>query len=164
LLREATFDDLEAILDLQEEASLATQKEIFAPAAYPAEAIRASWRTSFESGKTRFIVAEVDGLIAGVSISAVPWLFAIHVAQAYWGTGVAAELGEQMMDSAEAAGFETGLAWVLAENHRSRRFMERLGWRPDGVTRTFREPPHPLMLRYTCDLKGRKADRTWPVG
>jgi RimJ/RimL family protein N-acetyltransferase len=165
VIREATAGDLEMILDLQEEASLATQREIFEPVGYPAETIRARWRTSFESGSSRFMVAEMDGAIVGVSISAAPWLFSIHVARPFWGTGVAKELGDEVMAFVEAAGFDEAIGWVLAENHRSRRYMERMGWRPDGVSRHFREPPHPLMLRYTCDLKRRKAaDGTWPVG
>jgi RimJ/RimL family protein N-acetyltransferase len=165
VLVEANAGDLETILDLQEEASLSTQRDIFEPVGYPAEAIRARWRTSFESGQTRFMVAESDGAIVGVSIAAAPWLFGVHVRQAYWGTGVAVDLADEVMDYVRAAGFEEVLGWVLAENHRSRRFMERLGWRPDGGSRQFREPPHPLMLRYTCDLKREKAaDGTWPVG
>lgn len=51
-------------------------------------------------------------------------------------------IGRRLMAAAEermrAMGFIRGVLWMLADNAPARAFYERMGWRPDGETRSVR--------------------------
>lgn len=59
-------------------------------------------------------------------------VYALYVAVARIGTGVGRTLMEELIRRAERAGFTALALWVLAENHRARRFYERAGFGFDG--------------------------------
>jgi RimJ/RimL family protein N-acetyltransferase len=58
-------------------------------------------------------------------------LYAIYLLPSVWSTGLGAELAKASLGDEPDV-----IVWVLEENERARRFYERLGLRPDGVTRT----------------------------
>lgn len=82
-------------------------------------------------------------------------LWALNVDPDAWGSGLAqALMGHTMAALAEAhAESSTAVLWVLAENHRGRRFYHKENWGPDGV-----EQPLALAetevteVRYATDL------------
>ncbi|MFC0864657.1 GNAT family N-acetyltransferase [Sphaerimonospora cavernae] len=59
-------------------------------------------------------------------------IYALYVAPARIGTGVGRALMAELVGRAEKSGFTALTLWVLAENHRARRFYERAGFRFDG--------------------------------
>ncbi len=53
-----------------------------------------------------------------------------------WGKGVGAALMEQALANIAATGHSSVHVWPFTENHRARRFYEKQGFRPTGLTRT----------------------------
>ena len=73
VIREAETTDLEAVLEIQEQASLATIAPLFpAEHPYPAPAVRERWRQAFVTLRGRFTLAEVDGIAVGVVMASAP--------------------------------------------------------------------------------------------
>ncbi len=88
----------ELLTEIQEEASLAGLGHIFPAELYPfpREAVLERWRTVVET-----ILADPDGL--GFAAVAPPWLDALYVRPAAWGTGVADRLHERALEALRAA-------------------------------------------------------------
>jgi GNAT superfamily N-acetyltransferase len=63
------------------------------------------------------------------------WAFYLHPDA--WGTGVADELIAHVEVRLMAEGFDSAVLWVLDDNPRARRFYERHGWAPTGITASF---------------------------
>jgi GNAT superfamily N-acetyltransferase len=137
----------ELLTEIQEEASLGGLAHIFPPESYPfpREAVLERWRTATDT-----IFADPDG--HGFVAVAPPWLDALYVRPAAWGSGLADRLHEQAIEALRAAGVETARLWVLEENRRARRFYERHGWYADGSTREVPFPPHPIDVGYSLVL------------
>jgi GNAT superfamily N-acetyltransferase len=89
---------------------------------------------------------------AGGSTALPGELYALYVTPSRWSTGI----GRALMGSALAALNEAGhprvVLWVLADNARARRFYERAGFTPDGVTNILTGLGGVLELRYARDL------------
>jgi GNAT superfamily N-acetyltransferase len=81
-------------------------------------------------------VAEADGEIVGVAMRTGPELRALYVVPEAWGAGAAQALTEAVLAAVRADGHEEAVLWVVDENLRARRFYEREGWEPTGLTRT----------------------------
>lgn len=90
------------------------------------------------------LVATVDGVIVGHitygrsgagTARPIGQVWSCYVHPENWGTGVADALMRAALDALPYP--EVGL-WVLAGNHRARRFYHRHGFRPDGARRTHR--------------------------
>jgi ribosomal protein S18 acetylase RimI-like enzyme len=73
-----------------------------------------------------------DEYVAGVGE-----IYAIYVAPERWGTGAGRALMAAARQALAAAGHSEMRLWVLAENHRARRFYERAGMALDGARDTF---------------------------
>jgi RimJ/RimL family protein N-acetyltransferase len=100
------------------------------------EARTPGWERHISSGGVW--VGLIDDEIAGFAMAGpsrdadAPFeLYSIYLLPAAWGTGLGLSLAE-----AAIAGQRDVIVWVLEENKRARRFYERLGFRPDGTTRT----------------------------
>jgi GNAT superfamily N-acetyltransferase len=139
--------DAELLARIQEEASLAGLAHVYPPERFPfpREAVRARWR-AYEGA---YRVVGEDGFVA----VAPPWLEALYVKPAAWGSGVADELHAWAVGELRAAGVGTARLWVLEQNLRARRFYERRGWAADGTSRVVEFPPHPLDLGYALALQ-----------
>jgi GNAT superfamily N-acetyltransferase len=81
-------------------------------------------------------VAEAGDEIVGVATRTGPELRALYVVPEAWGTGAAQALTEVALAAVRADGHEEAVLWVVDENVRARRFYEREGWEPNGLTRT----------------------------
>jgi len=148
-VRRATTDDAELLAAIQEEASRAGVPHVYPPELYPfpVDAVRERWRGYTEAGGWALLAGD-DGFVAVEE----PWLEAIYVRPAAWGSGIAGELHEAAVAELRRRGVERARLWVLERNDRARRFYERRGWRPDGTTRVVEFPPHPIDLGYALDL------------
>jgi GNAT superfamily N-acetyltransferase len=136
----------ELLAAIQEDASLAGLAHIYPPERYPfpRAAVLERWRTADEQ-------VFVEGEAGFVAVKA-PWLDALYVRPAAWGTGVAALLHDRAVEALREAGVVRARLWVLEENRRARRFYERRGWELDGTSRVVEFPPNPLDLGYSLDL------------
>jgi GNAT superfamily N-acetyltransferase len=100
----------------------------------------------------RTLVAEDAGTIVGfVSfgphrrqngeyVDGIGEIYAIYVAPERWGTGAGRALIIAARNALAGAGRSELRLWVLAENHRARRFYERAGMAPDGARDMFTPP------------------------
>jgi len=61
-------------------------------------------------------------------------LYALYVRPAWWSTGTGRALMERVLARTSGAGYRSIMLWVLRDNRRARRFYERAGFAPDGMT------------------------------
>jgi GNAT superfamily N-acetyltransferase len=148
-MRRATSADAETLAAIQEEASRAGVPHVYPPELYPfpREAVRDRWRRYTEAGGWAVLAGD-DAFVAVDE----PWLEAIYVRPAAWGSGVAGALHDAAVAELRARGVERARLWVLERNERARRFYEGRGWQPDGTSRVVEFPPHPVDLGYALDL------------
>ena len=136
------------LADIQEVASLAALRHIYGDLPFPRDAVLERWRT------TGALII-VDGEGRGFAAVDPPWLDALYVRPEAWGTGLAARLHDEALAALRRSGETTARLWVLEENPRARRFYERRGWAPNGVTRVVPHPPYPTDLQYVLYLPSR---------
>lgn len=151
-VRRATIDDLDDLLDVQEEASIAGLAHIFPQDTYPfpRAALRERWRQEFaDPSAAIFVSTDDEGTVTGFAAVRGNELLHFGTASRTWGTGTAqrlhgAVLNEWLRDRAPT----TALLRVFADNLRARRFYARLGWTETGRTSRTSFPPHPVLLEY----------------
>jgi putative acetyltransferase len=153
-VRAARPDEVEALLGIQQAASVAAFRHIFPPARYPFPAgrLRERWQAALGAAEGCVLVAECDGLPVGVVQVAPERLDGLFVVPCAWGSGVAALLHDAALHALRGWGCGCCRLSVLEENHRARRFYERRGWRLDGRRTRTPFPPHPPMVGYTLTL------------
>ncbi|RIV40778.1 GNAT family N-acetyltransferase [Micromonospora radicis] len=121
------------------------------------------------------LLAETDGVLAGFTTfgpyrndqdrgdldPAYGEVVAMYVAPEHWGDGTATALFAAARTGLVERGWTEYRLWVLADNHRARRFYQRAGLSPDGERSTYQVPlsggrtPLDLVeLRYTGRLAG----------
>ena len=61
-------------------------------------------------------------------------LYALYVRPAWWSTGTGRALMERVLARSAGNGYSAITLWVLRDNRRARRFYERAGFAPDGMT------------------------------
>lgn len=64
-------------------------------------------------------------------------LYALYLHPAVWGSGAGSALIEYTEERFRTEGFETAVLWVLDDNPRARRFYEKHGWAPTGITAAY---------------------------
>jgi ribosomal protein S18 acetylase RimI-like enzyme len=86
-------------------------------------------------------------------------ILGLYVEPAHWGTGVGRKLLDASFAELTGQGRSTVRLWVLADNHRARRFYERAGLVADGERSTYelqrsggRAPLGLIELRYAGHL------------
>jgi tRNA dimethylallyltransferase len=153
VLRRAGPEEVEALFEVQRDASLAALGHIYPPDRYPFpdDAVRERWREALEGG-SEIVVAERDGRAIGLAAWADGWLDGLYVTPEHWGEGVADRLHDTAVKAISDSGARAARLWVLEDNARARRFYERRGWHADGSERVVPYPPHPLDLGYTKEL------------
>jgi diamine N-acetyltransferase len=158
-VRAARPDEVEALLGIQQAASVAGFWHIFPPTRYPfpAGAVRERWRAALGTAEGCVLVAERDGLPVGVVQVAPERLDGLFVLPCAWGSGVADRLHDAAVQRLRGWGCGWCRLSVLEENHRARRFYERRGWRLDGRRTRTPFPPHPPMVGYTLRLGAASA-------
>ncbi|HET9090825.1 MAG TPA: GNAT family N-acetyltransferase [Acidimicrobiales bacterium] len=138
------------------------------------ETVSARWRRRLEDGggdgrfadgdasATLLLGEDATGRVVGISgagsargldepTTGELWL--INLDPVAWGTGVGADLLASATGLLGAEGCHAAVLWVLETNGRARRFYEKWGWRPDGVTRVDQSFGFPLAeVRYRRPL------------
>lgn len=141
MLRPATDRDAVALRDLEKAANLVALAHVFPPEThpYPDQVALDRWHEVLADAASATVVSEDDqGLTAFAAFDATTLLH-LGVRPDLWGSGLATEL----MDAVPSR-----LLWCLRENHRPRRFYERLGWRPTGREKPETFVPFPVLLEY----------------
>ncbi|WP_457254738.1 N-acetyltransferase family protein [Pedococcus sp. P5_B7] len=141
MFRPATGRDAVALRDLEKAANLVALAHVFPPEThpYPDQVVLDRWHEVLADAASTTVVSEDDqGLTAFAAFDATTVLH-LGVRADLWGSGLATEL----MDAVPSR-----LLWCLRENHRARRFYERLGWRPTGREKPETFVPFPVLLEY----------------
>ena len=150
-IRRGGIDDLELVLAIQREASLAGLAHVFPPDRFPFpdEGVRAELRDRLADPGN---VVLIDGEERGFTVAGRGRLERLYVRPAGWGSGVAQELHAAALDALREQGATSASLWCLVENPRARRFYEKHGWRLDGSERVVPFPPHPIDVGYAIEL------------
>lgn len=150
MLRPARPDDAEDLRDVERAANLVALAHIFPPEEFPYPSLDTltRWRRLLGDPAVTIIVADRDGRPIGFAAYDQQWLRHLGVHPDHWGSGLAEELCDHYLQALAAAGTTPARLWVLAENHRARRFYERTGWRPGDRTSSAEFPPYPMELDY----------------
>ena len=113
-------------------------------ASIPVEESAARLRRQLEAAPERYhtLVAEIGDVIVGFAgvgprdfsteETRVGELYAIYVLPEIHGRGVGRALMAETVSRLRGAGFGEAVLWVFADNPRTRRFYEHVGWRTDG--------------------------------
>lgn len=150
-IRRGGIDDLELVLAIQREASLAGLAHVFPPDRFPFpdEGVRAELRDRLADPGNAVLI---DGEERGFTVAGRGRLERLYVRPAGWGSGVAQELHAAALDALREQGATSASLWCLVENPRARRFYEKHGWRLDGSERVVPFPPHPIDVGYAIEL------------
>lgn len=123
--------------------------DVLAGLSVPERAAR--WRDilSAEDAGVTFVAGGPAGAVGFVSVGpgredvgrpGVGELYALYVHPAVAGTGVGRRLHDHGLAWLGSGGLLPAHLWLLDGNERARRFYERCGWRPDGVTKREAHP------------------------
>lgn len=152
MFREASHDDLSALLVLEREANLAALGHVFPPDRFPFpdDDVLARWALVIDEPGTSVVVRDVEGDgIDAVAAYDDHTLRHLAVRPDRWGNGLASRLIETVLHAMDLRGTTIAELWCLEENHRARRLYEYLGWRPTSDRQPAPWPPHPTEMRYT---------------
>lgn len=143
VVREAVFDDAEAIATIHVAAWRAAYRELVPAAVLDALSVTertAQWQEILRAAQTTTLVARTGSEMVGwVSVGAsrdadatprCTELFAIYVHPSWWSRGVGRTLWEHAQSRCDSQADVT--LWVLADNARAIRFYEQLGFRRDA--------------------------------
>lgn len=115
------------------------------------------------SGERRTWVVEDGGRVVGFAVTGPSQdadadertgeLYAVYLEPERFGSGIGKRLTDHAIDDLRGRGFRTATLWVLQTNDGARRFYEREGWTPDGLTTSERvDCEMRPTLRYRTDL------------
>jgi RimJ/RimL family protein N-acetyltransferase len=154
LFRPATLDDLDELLDLQQEGSVLALSHVFPQDTHPfprAEVHRRWTREVADPDIHVYVSTDPAGSLTGFAATRDTELLHFGTAVRTWGTGLAVELHDAVLGAfVVTAGVDAERVWlrVFEENHRARRFYEKLGWSQTGQRTRTSFPPHPVLLEY----------------
>jgi len=164
VLRPMAAEDLDLLLPLQREAAQVAFADVFPQDLFPfpTEVVRQRWQAELaDPGIECFVVVDADGGTAG--FAAVKGHQFLHFGTALhsWGSGLAGAAHAEILDRWITHGYARGWLRVLEQNERARRFYERRGWEPTGVSERSGFAPYPVLLTYEIDLtadgRGKRA-------
>lgn len=155
LLRNATLTDLAALVDVQQVGAVRALAHIFPQDAYPfpRDEVRSRWVAEIaDPDVSVYIVEHDEGRIGGFAATRDNELLHFGTAVETWGTGLAAAAHDQVMERLAATGVTRARLRVFEDNHRARRFYEKLGWRQTERRTQTPFPPHPVLVEYEHEL------------
>lgn len=148
--REMTHQDLAALLPLQEQGAVNALSDLFPQAEFPfpTDVIRQRWaRELSDPAIAPYVAVDETADLVGFAARRADELLHFGTAVPTWGSGLATWLHDALI-----ATFPKDLSplrlRVFDENHRARRFYEKLGWAPTGVQTRTSYPPHPTLVEY----------------
>lgn len=147
-----TVDDCEAVANVRVRgwqhayAGLVPQSHLDVMDAAQDAVLRRA-RFADDAGRSVSVVAERDGSVIGwaccgphradVRHTGGGEVYALYVLPEHLSTGAGRALMAEMIARASGLGHRVLRLWVLAENHRARRFYEKAGFLPDGAEASF---------------------------
>lgn len=78
-------------------------------------------------------------------------IVAIYLLEEYWGRGIGRALMREALVELEAMGLARAILWVLERNARARRFYEKCGLSPDGMSKNSGLGDE-TEIRYSADI------------
>jgi RimJ/RimL family protein N-acetyltransferase len=154
-LRWATPADLEILVEVQREGAVQALGHIFPQATYPfpRDEVLARWAEEIADPAINVYVIETDaGNIGGFAASRGNELLHFGTAVQTWGSGLAVEAHNEILQRLAAAGVVRCWLRVFQDNHRAIRFYEKLGWRATAKLTRSAFAPHPVLVEYERDL------------
>lgn len=155
VLRPMAQEDLDDVLLLQREASVAALGHIFPQAEhpFPTDEVRKRWGVEIDSSEVDcFVVLGPQGEAAGFAATRDHELLHFGTAIRTWGSGLAARAHDEILEHLRSEGFAEGWLRVFEENHRARRFYERRAWLETGERTRTSFAPHPVLVHYARSL------------
>lgn len=156
ILRKATSADVEALLDVQQPATVEGLGHLFPQEdhPFPRQIIASRWLAEIAAPDVSVhLYTEDDGSIRGFAAVRGHELLHFGTALPTWGTGLASRFHDALLEATtEVLGQAELTLRVFEENRRARRFYEKHGWRPTGRTSRTNFPPHPVLLQYERPL------------
>ena len=154
MIRDARPDDLEMLLAIQREASVAGFAKVFPPDRYPypTDEVRELWRQTLADPDSDVYVAEHEGEAVGAVTVDDEFLRQLYVLPAHWGSGIGSALLKHGLERMRDRGAKRAKLWTLEGNERGRSFYERRGWALTAETRAVPYPPFPIDVQYAIEL------------
>ena len=149
--RRAVAEDLKDLVAVQEAAAVAGLAHIFPQDQYPfpREAVLQRWTAELADPKTAvYICTDETRRIIGFAARREDELLHLGTALHTWGSGLAVELHDALLASFPETVTHCRLR-VFTENHRARRFYEKLGWSSTGEVTRSTFPPYAELVTYT---------------
>jgi len=120
------------------------------------------WMRNVLDDAMSVVVAERESSIAGLSsfsrardgdvnTKATGEIQAIYVSPDHWGQGIGSELCDYVLRRFHSLGLNSILLWVLADNVVATSFYRKLGFEPDGASKTVTMGRELLAVRYRLE-------------
>ena len=150
LLREMAPADLAAVLDVQEPGAVRGLATVFPQDVFPfpRESVGERWQREIADPAVRCYVVTLGDGVAGFAATRHDELLHFGIALEHWGSGLAAQAHDAVVDRLAQQGFPRAWLRVFTDNRRGRRFYEKLGWKPTGERTHSSFPPYPELVRY----------------
>lgn len=155
-MRRALLGDVAALVEVQREGAVVALSHIFPQDAhpFPVEDLRRRWTVEVDDPALRcYVVSDTEDGVLGFGAIRDDELLHFGTALRTWGTGLAAEFHDALVDTFDVSTTPRVRLRVFEGNVRARRFYERLGWRFTGERSTTSFPPHPTLVHYERDLR-----------
>lgn len=150
VLREMRVEDVPAVMAVQEPASVAGLSGVFPQHTHPfPRAVLADrWREEIAAPGIDCLVIMRGTTISGFVAVAGSEVKHFGVALEEWGSGLAQQAHDELVDRMRTAGVERPWLRVYAANPRGRAFYEKLGWTDTGERSRGPMPPHAELMTY----------------
>ena len=150
VLRRMHRDDVPAVMEVQEPASVAGLSGVFPQDVhpFPRGVLAERWRQEIDDPALECFVIERAGAVTGFAAVDGDELKHFGVALEEWGTGLASAAHDELLARMRAAGVERPSLRCYADNPRGRAFWEKHGWVHTGERSRGPMPPHAELLTY----------------
>ncbi|MFN8167155.1 MAG: GNAT family protein [Candidatus Nanopelagicales bacterium] len=156
LLRPLRPGDLDALLVIQHEGSVAVLGAVFPQDRYPFPAadIRRRWESELADPAVECfaIVGGDDEDLDGFAAVRGAELLHLGTARRTWGSGLAGRAHDELLEHLASREVDLAFLRVFEANERARRFYARRGWTEVGPPSRSEFEPHPVLLRYERTL------------
>lgn len=156
LLRPLTHDDLDELIAIEREASIAAFSHIFPQDTHPwnDEAMRERRVRELDDAITScFAIVDTEtGHLNGFAATQGDQFLHFLMAKPTWGSGLAGQAHDEIVDHLRTQGHQRIWLWCLVENRRAMRFYTARGWQPTGTVERSTYAPYPEMRRLELDL------------
>ena len=155
-MRRARPGDVAALVEVQRDGAVEALSHIFPQDThpFPVDEVRRRWAVEVDDPALRcYVVSHVEEGLLGFGAIRRDELLHFGTAPRTWGSGLAVEFHDALLDTFDAS--RTSRIWlrVFEENMRARQFYEKLGWRRTDARSRTSFPPHPTLVHYERDLE-----------